>query len=69
MAKFSKKMESKEVGAADIYAEPHKMSGESLDIKTLGGGAFDYSDMKTSGIEVRGCKNQTKGKMARGPMG
>ena len=68
MAKFSQKMEGKEVGAAEVYAEPHKMTGEKLDMKTLGGGAFDYSDMKTSGIEVRGCKNQTKGKMSRGPM-
>lgn len=28
----------------------------------------DYPPMKTSGIQVRGGKAQTKGKMARGPM-
>lgn len=28
----------------------------------------DYKPMKTSGIQVRGGKAQTKGKMARGPM-
>jgi len=28
----------------------------------------NYSETKTSGIQVRGGKAQTKGKMARGPM-
>lgn len=28
----------------------------------------NYPDTKTSGIQVRGGKAQTKGKMARGPM-
>ena len=34
-----------------------------------GGGGYPQTDIKTSGIQVRGGKAQTKGKMARGPMG
>ena len=34
-----------------------------------GGGAYPEKNVKTSGIVVRGGKAQTKGKMARGPMG
>jgi hypothetical protein len=30
MAKFSKKMMGKEVGDADVYAEPHDMKGRAL---------------------------------------
>ena len=33
-----------------------------------GGGGYPQTGMKTSGIQVRGGKAQTKGKMARGPM-
>lgn len=68
MSKFSQKMGGKEVGSAEKYAQPHKDSGAGLDIKTLGGGAFDYSDVKTTGIETRGNGCATKGTKARGPM-
>lgn len=30
MAKFSKKMGGKEVGSAEVYAQPHKMTGEAV---------------------------------------
>lgn len=33
MAKFSKKIMGKEVGSADIYAEPHTMKGKAMDAK------------------------------------
>lgn len=33
MAKFSKKVMGKEVGSAEVYAQPHTMSGKSLNIK------------------------------------
>jgi|APCry1669188910_1035180.scaffolds.fasta_scaffold450159_2 hypothetical protein len=33
------------------------------------GSGYPQTDIKTSGIQVRGGKAQTKGKMARGPMG
>jgi hypothetical protein len=32
------------------------------------GAGYPQTGMKTSGIQVRGGKAQTKGKMARGPM-
>ena len=69
MSKFSQKMGGKEVGAAEKYAQPHTDSGKGLDMKTLGGGAFDYSDVKTTGITTRGNGAATKGTKARGPMG
>lgn len=37
MAKFSKKVMGKEVGSAEVYAEPHTMDGKSgVDIKNSG---------------------------------
>ncbi len=33
MAKFSMKKGGKEVGYADVYAEPHTMKGKSMDAK------------------------------------
>lgn len=35
MAKFSMKKGGKEVGSAATYAQPHTMSGETVDIKTV----------------------------------
>jgi hypothetical protein len=32
MAKFSKKVGGKEVGAAEVYAQPHTMEGGKVDI-------------------------------------
>ena len=34
MATYSKKVMGKEVGQANVYAEPHTMSGKSMSIKT-----------------------------------
>jgi hypothetical protein len=68
MGKFSEKLMGKEVGNADKYAEPHTPKGVELDTKDLGGGAFDYTDMKTEGLETRGNGCATKGTKARGPM-
>ena len=33
MAKFSKKVMGKEVGAADVYAAPHTMKGKAMNAK------------------------------------
>lgn len=33
-----------------------------------GGGAYPQTDIKTSGIQMRGFGAATKGKMSRGPM-
>lgn len=39
MAKFSKKLGGKEVGAASVYAEPHSMKGVAgVDLKNAGYG-------------------------------
>ena len=37
MAKFSKKVMGKEVGAAEVYAQPHTMEGKETDINTYSG--------------------------------
>lgn len=34
MAKFSAKMKGKEVGPANIYAEPHTMDGKATNVNT-----------------------------------
>ena len=43
MAKFSKKMGGKEVGSAEVYAQPHTMTGAPVDISNSG-----YSTRKGS---------------------
>ena len=68
MGKFSEKLMGKEVGNASKYAEPHTPKGTELNTAELGGGAFDYSGMKTEGIVTRGNGAATKGTKARGPM-
>lgn len=37
MAKFSMKRGGKEVGHADVYAEPHTMSGKKVSVNTFTG--------------------------------
>ncbi len=84
MAKFSKKVMGKEVGAASVYAEPHTMAGKPVktDVGNKSGRAVmdemnisagniskgNYKPEKTSGIKIRGTGAATKGLMARGPM-
>jgi hypothetical protein len=84
MAKFSKKVGGKEVGAASVYAEPHTMSGKAVktDVGNKSGKAVmdemnisagniskgNYKPAKTSGVKIRGTGAATKGLMARGPM-
>lgn len=52
---------------AEAYALPHTMDGKKVSIEsTMGAGYPD--EAKTTGIVVRGTRNQTKGRMARGPM-
>jgi hypothetical protein len=52
MAKFSQKVMGKEVGSAEVYAEPHNMSGEAgADIKNSGydgGNRFTANDVNMS---------------------
>jgi hypothetical protein len=81
---FSKKVMGKEVGDAEVYAQPHTPSGKALDAKvsTETGAEFmnqmnpsvagiskgNYRETKTSGIKMRGTGAATKGTMSRGPM-
>jgi len=41
MAKFSAKMMGKEVGSADVYAEPHTMSGGKINPQRAVSGSID----------------------------
>jgi hypothetical protein len=85
MAKYSKKLMGKEVGQANVYAEPHTMQGKKVtavqagrripmqkkqDWQPLDGVSISINDKeKTDGIKIRGTGAATKGVMARGPMG
>jgi hypothetical protein len=84
MAKFSEKVKGKEIGQANVYAEPHTMSGKGVEAKvpvktgaaamndmniSVGGvSKGNYKPEKTDGIKIRGTGAATKGVMARGPM-
>lgn len=84
MAKFSEKVKGKEIGQANVYAEPHTMSGKnveakvpvktgadamnSMNISAGGVSKGNYKPEKTDGIKIRGTGAATKGVMARGPM-
>jgi hypothetical protein len=92
MAKFSMKQGGKEVGSAEVYAQPHNMSGKKLTdlgveymtdpnqmsaiestpggmpARRVSGGNPANTNVKTTGIKIRGTGAATKGVMARGPM-
>ena len=84
MAKYSMKRDGKEVGPAEVYAEPHTMSGKKVGGTLSQTSGADYmkemnisvggisksigKGVKTSGIEMRGAGAATKGRMCRGPM-
>ena len=53
---------------AESYEKPHTATGAALNTKDLGGGAFDYSDMKTDGVAQRGHGAAVKGFTSRGPL-
>lgn len=82
MAKFSQKVQGKEVGAASVYAgrgaegfaeaAKRKTGAQVMDemnpsIAGITKGAGKQE--KTTGIKIRGTGAATKGTMARGPMG
>ena len=84
MAKFSQKVKGKEIGQANIYAEPHTMTGKGVKAEVrnqsgrdymnemnIAGGVVskgNYKPEKTDGIKIRGTGAATKGLKARGPM-
>jgi hypothetical protein len=67
MAKFSKKVMGKEVGQANVYAEPHTMTGKVVKPEDVKGAGYP-EEAKTTGIKIRGTGCATKGVIARGPM-
>jgi len=67
--KYSHKLMGKEVGEAKVYAEPHDMAGQKYDFGDVKGAGYPQTDVKTTGIKIRGTGAATKGTMARGPMG
>ncbi len=55
MAKYSQKVMGKEVGAAEVYAEPHTMKGQSTNVNTYtiyepGAKVVDTLNMSVGGI-------------------
>ena len=54
MAKYSKKVMGKEVGDAEVYAEPHTMDGKKMknakDAVTKPGNGVDKVNMSVAGI-------------------
>ena len=58
MAKFSKKVMGKEVGAAEVYAQPHTMEGKATNINTYSG--------YTPGAQVIDKINISVGGLSRG---
>jgi hypothetical protein len=58
MAKYSAKMMGKEVGSAEVYAEPHTMDGKATNVQT-------YSVYKT-GAEQMDKLNMSTGFYSKG---
>ena len=58
MAKFTKKVMGKEVGAAEVYAQPHDMAGRKTDVQ-------DYSAY-TTGTVVSNHMNMSVGGISKG---
>ena len=58
MAKYSMKVKGKEVGPAEVYAEPHTMDGKATNVNT-------YSTYKT-GAEVVKTMNVSVGGISKG---
>jgi hypothetical protein len=54
MAKYSMKKGGKEVGPAEVYAEPHTMDGKKIttakDVVTKSGNGIDKVNMSVAGV-------------------
>jgi len=58
MAKFTKKVMGKEVGAAEVYAQPHTMEGVATNVNTYSG--------YTPGAKVMDTMNMSVGGVSKG---
>jgi 3D (Asp-Asp-Asp) domain-containing protein len=54
MAKYSMKVKGKEIGSAEVYAEPHTMSGKPTNATTYSGYKTGAECMKEMNISVSG---------------
>ena len=52
MAKFSQKLMGKEVGSAEVYAEPHTMSGGKVSIQSAGYDGGDRGKVGDDSVSV-----------------
>ena len=52
MAKYSKKIDGKEVGDASVYAEPHTMTGKPVTVETNPGKMPNYSKLDSYNVSV-----------------
>jgi hypothetical protein len=72
MAKYSMKRDGKEVGPAEVYAEPHTMSGKKVTVAgaikdTSGAKVMDDLDISVGGISKNlGKPTKTDGMKIRG---
>ena len=72
MAKYSMKRDGKEVGPAEVYAEPHTMSGKKVTVAgaikdTSGAKVMDALDISVGGISKNlGKPTKTDGIRIRG---
>jgi hypothetical protein len=72
MAKYSMKRNGKEVGPAEVYAEPHTMSGKKVTVAgaikdTSGAKVMDSLDISVGGISKNlGKPTKTDGIKIRG---
>ena len=58
MAKYSKKVMGKEVGSAEVYAEPHNMAAKKTNV--------DNYDQYTPGAKVMDTMNMSVGGVSKG---
>ena len=58
MAKYSKKVMGKEIGSAEVYADPHTMTGQKTNV--------DNYDQYTPGAKVMDTMNMSVGGVSKG---
>jgi len=65
MAKYSMKVKGKEIGPAEVYAEPHTMSGQKLDYRLPNETGVQYSDKMNMSVGnvSRGKFSESSGKV------
>ena len=82
MAKYSQKLMGKEVGQADVYAEPHTMTGKKVKAQSNPGKPTQISDTESMhmsvgayssrknepGIKTSGIKTRGNGCATKGTM-